>query len=429
MNLLKSSLKSLKKRRSAYISIIIYSAILMIALASVLSFKNDIKRRKSFMENEVIQRLDFNGLIDDVIESGNYKLDYMTKNDILANVGEELISDYNFRLSIPFNYDKQTSGIYPLDVMVIGDRKSQNIREFNTGEKNLVSGRLYNSEDIRNKSKVIVIDYEFAKEKGIELGHKLSLNYIDGFYGHELEYFIKNLKEDHSVKTAEFTVIGLYEDSIDYAGYENQNSYMKRYSVWFCPYYSLADITGSQDIITEGSYYIKSSESIEEFERLVSSNGLGANQTLKYSKDDYAYNINILGSIDKSMNILIFVGSILAAVLVIAIEEIMLKKRSSELLILNILGMEKREIYRMIILENLFLSIQGSGLGIVLWKLIVKRVLFLVSASSLLSLSDISEIEIIIQASGLTISILLIGVSLAVYRLKTKDFTEGERSN
>lgn len=191
-----------------------------------------------------------------------------------------------------------------------------------------------------DKTNPVLIGQKLADQMGVGMGSKVVLNFQD---------------LSGEITSGAFTVIGLYETSN--AQFDKNNA--------FIPKQKAQELLGEEDIVHEMAIYLKIREKTSAVAEKLS-NSLPDSykvQTWRDIQPSLAY-IN-----DFNTQLLYFIMVIILLGLAFGIMNTMLMaiiERTRELGMLMAVGMSKNQVFRMVITETIFLSIQGGIIGILI---------------------------------------------------------------
>lgn len=380
MSFINRSLLSIRKRFSR--SVILFIAVLLICnvMAGAISIKKALEKTEELYGNAM----------PIVVSIEEDYLDSDTDNTLSPNLVTELGNsvyvkkyryyyDYYLRSkSLRLNDNIKEEDIASIvDVEIKGSCEPK-IDLIESGTLNLIDGRLFTEEEIKNESNVVIVSKEVATYNGLNIGDTIKLGMTFEDKGKEVGYFEE-----------EYTVVGIVEAKTKYERDPNgelielSNSYL---DVMFMPNEALKNIH-DKIIEEQDKYNIKDYDSFHAIARYYLTNKDDLNNFKNenmaklprgFTFADNSKNLTSLEAPIQNMediaNTIVYASIIVSIVVIGLIIILFVKERKQEMGIYLALGERKKNIALQILFETLIVAFIGISISIFTGNMIAKNI-------------------------------------------------------
>lgn len=278
-----------------------------------------------------------------------------------------------------YNYDdsEYENEDYEMQNISLKGNRYPNLIEFENGSYEMVDGRFYNNDDIKNKNKVVVIEEELAKNNNLKVGDIIDIKLLSKdeaeMYGISTDDNIVNLK-----------IIGIYKSNVEDNGSSWTASYKanillvpadsfvelvlditrKEYDYYQELYGEMIDLEITEELFysTGVSYLLNDPEDLDKFVDDYSGK-LSKNYELDLNDDNFKKYSKPLDTISLFSNIIVWAFVINSIVIISLVTALTLKTREYEIGVLVSLGVQKWKVVMQLFLELLIIAMVSFAIA------------------------------------------------------------------
>ena len=223
------------------------------------------------------------------------------------------------------------------------------------GKIKISEGRMYNQDDINNKSKVGIIDRAVAEYNNLKVGDKIKIRDSGTQFAGDENF------------TTEMEIIGLY-DMLDLS----LNGQNKVYVPYTCIQQIKSELSKSEiTSLDSATYYLKKNEYALKFKEEAEKKGLDTNlYKLSVDENNYTEKTIYLVNLDYMVNWILAVAIIISLIVLVLSITIFIRRRRHEFGILRSLGIKIKRIFSTYFTEIVIVTILAFGLSFATCKLV-----------------------------------------------------------
>lgn len=258
-------------------------------------------------------------------------------------------------------------------------------KEFESGERTIIKGEMFSSD------RECVISSALAELNDLDVGDSIEVAYR--------ELGITSRNAYTSLK-----ITGIYFDSTEeYGEMPFQVVYLNRRNEVITSMDTLQNISQNDPIYMDGSFYLKNPDMLADFEQELRNKGLSS--IYKVSTDAESYN-QIVGPVEGISSvtvILLIVILALGSITLLLLNSLSVRERKYEIGVLRAIGMKKKKVILMFLIESFILTIIALIMGILIGGAVSQPILNMLLESQLTT--DVVEIaNISVQINGVVLA-------------------------
>ena len=325
---------------------------------------------------------DFNAVIHAFYS--NYLMRYFNRELITSRLGNEVVTNDHQSLRTNFNME--------FEHFTFKGVENPNVLDIEAGLIELVGGRTFTRDEVRNGTQVILVSQQFLNINSLNLGDFVSID-LRVFYpifGSSTIHEFLSLDNLASEKSFEFEIIGIFDRCDEYI--ESFLDVNNHFSILNTIYTSNNFISFVNELMIEAlydvlKYFVTDTQTLTNHEDLLDYSGfifllnspleveLFRNATNEILPDYWIVSdlSNTYKHINNSMNMM---NQIFNTIMIVAVFSmatgltlliiLILRERRQEIGIYLALGAKKIEILKQVVIEILILGIIGTSLGLLM---------------------------------------------------------------
>jgi len=287
-----------------------------------------------------------------------------------------------------YDYDIDSEEDYEMQNVSLKGNRYPNLIEFENGSYEMLDGKFYTNDDIKNKNQVVVIEEELAKNNNLKVGDIIDIKMLSDeeseMYGISKEDNIISLK-----------IIGIYKSNVEDNGSSWTPSYKanillvpaatfvdfvldvtrKEYDYYKDLYGEMIDIEISEELYysTGVSYLLNDPDDLDKFVEEYKGK-LSKNYELDLNDDNFKKYSKPLDTISLFSNIIVWAFVINSIVIISLVTALTLKTREYEIGVLVSLGVQKWKVIMQLFLELLIIAMVSFVLASVSGSIVSRGV-------------------------------------------------------
>ena len=339
-------------------------------MSPVVKYREKTDSYTSFLENDYIDL----SLADEMANDSRVKAASAFATFEVYSVDFEAVKPQNDDndMFVSYGIDEEE---YEMQNISLKGNRYPNLIEFENGSYEMVDGKFYTNEDIKNKNQVVVIEEELANNNNLKVGDIIDVKLLSD---EETEMY--NISKEDNIMSLK--IIGIYRSNVE----DNGSSWTASYkaNILLVPASSFVDIVLDvtkkeydyyQELYYSNgvSYLLNDPEDLDKFVEDYKGK-LSKNYELDLNDDNFKKYSKPLDTISLFSNIIVWAFVINSIVIISLVTALTLKTREYEIGVLVSLGVQKWKVIMQLFLELLIIAMASFVLASISGSIVSRSV-------------------------------------------------------